>query len=51
MAQHGVTEESQLVTGCIVQWEKMNRRSNGKRFDARAHIVESVKALQAKHLR
>jgi len=51
MTQYGISEEFQLVTGCIVQLDKMNRRRNGKRFDTRAHIVEALKALQAKHLR
>jgi hypothetical protein len=51
MNQFGVSEEFQLVTGCIVQWDKMNRRRNGKRFDTRAHVLEAIKALQSKYLR
>ena len=51
MNQFNVLDEFQLITGCIVQWDKMHRRRNGKRFDTKTHIVEAVQALRRKYLR
>ena len=51
MNQFNVLDEFQLITGCIVLWDKMHRRRNGKRFDTKTHIVEAVQALRRKYLR
>ena len=51
MTQFNVMDEFQLITGCIVQWDKMHKRRNGKRYDTKAHVVEAAQALQRKYLR
>ena len=51
MSQYSVTDEFQLISGCIIQWDKLYKRRTGKRYDTKNHIIEAVQALQKKFLR
>lgn len=51
MNQFNNFSESQLITGCVVEWDTMRKRRNGKRFDAKAHVVEATQGLREKYRR
>ena len=45
MWQHEVQDEFELVTGCILQWDKLHKKRTGKQYDKKARIVEAVQGL------
>ena len=58
MSQYSVTDEFQLISGCIIQLisgciiqDKLYKRRTGKRYDTKNHIIEAVQALQKKFFR
>ena len=51
MAQFSVSDEYQLLSGCIIEWDKLYKRRTGKNYDTKAHIIEAVQALERKFMR
>jgi hypothetical protein len=51
MGQHEVQDEFELVTGCIVNWDKLHKKRTGKQYDKKSRIVEAVQGLRKKFFR
>ncbi len=51
MGQHEVEDEFELVTGCILKWDKLHKKRIGKQYDKKSRIVEAVQGLRQKFYR
>lgn len=51
MSQFSVSDEFQLLSGCMIEWDKLYKRRTGKRYDTKTHITEAVQALQKKFMK
>jgi len=48
MGQHEVQDEVELVTGCILKWDKLHKKRIGKQYDKKARIMDAMQGLQQK---